>query len=91
MFEHPGRKIEIWATSYFWIITIASILGGVYYAYVNIDRLAVSDVLIVALVCLILIPLTTYISTLFVVGFGHLVENSEEIKEQVSDMNSKIV
>ena len=89
MFNHPGQKLRQMSICVFWIVTITSIGYGLYYIYDNFDKLNRYRVLLQIFVCIIAIPLAQYINTLFLVGFGDLVENSEAVKRKNSNADKK--
>jgi len=80
MFENPGGKIKAASILMFWLVAITSVIlafvlgieksGYGYYARTEFNAAIFFGFLIGG-------PLVAYISTLFLVGFGELVENSE--------------
>lgn len=89
MFENAGAKIKKIAIVFFWIAVVASVIlafvfgWSEYYSFYEWHKEFEP-----ALFFPILIggPLCSYISTLFLVAFGDLVENTQRIKE----LNEKI-
>ena len=92
MFENAGAKIKKIAIVLFWIAVVASVIFAFvfgwseYYSHYDYKWHKEFEP---ALFFPILIggPLCSYISTLFLVAFGDLVENTQRIKE----LNEKIV
>lgn len=74
MFENPGTKIKKISTFLFWL----SVIGTVILAFANMS----SYDMLGGLALLIFGPIVCYISTLYLVAFGELVENTTAIKEQ---------
>lgn len=74
MFENPGTKIKKISIVLFWLSVIVTVLS----AFANMS----SDDMVVSLALLIFGPIVCYISTLYLVAFGELVENTTAIKEQ---------
>ena len=81
MFENPGVKIKAVSQIMFWLVTITSVIlafvlgieksGYGYYERTEFNAAIFFSFFIGG-------PLVAYISTLFLVGFGELVENSSE-------------
>jgi hypothetical protein len=71
MFDYPGEKIKTIAVILFWINVIISI-------FLALKAIFEAEFLYF-FVFLIGDPLASYISTLFLVAFGELVENISEI------------
>lgn len=69
MFTNPGAKIKLFSMVGFWVTSIACIISAAVYASEN-------DANLIFWLLLLIGPLASYISTLFLVGFGELVENS---------------
>lgn len=74
MFENPGTKIKKISIVLFWLSVIVTVI----LAFVNMS----SYDMLGALALLIFGPIVCYISTLYLVAFGELVENTTAIKEQ---------
>lgn len=74
MFENPGTKIKKISIVLFWLSVIVTVLS----AFASMS----SDDMGVGLALLIFGPIVCYISTLYFVAFGELVENTTAIKEQ---------
>lgn len=71
MFSNVGKKIKILAKVITWINIIGSIIVG-------IDLMA-SEMVLVGILVWILGPLFSWISSFITYGFGHLIENTDEI------------
>jgi len=87
IFENPGKKIKTISIIVFCLVTVlcvilAFVLGMKYYPYYygKNNHIEFNAPLFFGL--LIGAPLTLYISTLFLVGFGDLVENSAKEKNE---------
>lgn len=74
MFENPGTKIKKISIVLFWLSVIVIVI----LAFANMS----SYDMLGALALLIFGPIVCYISTLYLVAFGELVENTTAIKEQ---------
>ena len=74
MFENPGTKIKKISIVLFWI----SIIFVFLLAMVSMS----ADDMLHFFAILIFGPIICYISTLYLVAFGELVENTAAIKEQ---------
>ena len=78
MFENPGTKIKKISIVLFWLsIIVIAILG--FFGMVSMNN---GYDMLRALGLLIFGPIICYISTLYIVAFGELVENTAAIKEQ---------
>ena len=79
MFKNPGSKIQFLATIYFWFITIISIISAFVLGIEDneLNKLVFWSILLIP-------PTTTYISCLFLVAFGELVEDVKVIKKNSS-------
>ena len=71
MFDNPGGKIKTAAVVMFVISTIGSIVGGI----VLLSNKAAA----IGVVVMLLGPVISWLSGLFVYGFGQLIENTDEI------------
>ena len=90
MFEEPGRIIKMIAKVFFWLLSIASIIIAFSFGFVkefvfnySIYSGSIGDYetkfnAVVFFSLLIGGPLGTYFSSLLLVGFGELVENSRK-------------
>lgn len=74
MFENPGTKIKKISVVLFWLSIIAIVI-------LALGSMS-SDNVLGGLILLIFGPIVCYISTLYIVAFGELVENTAAIKEQ---------
>lgn len=94
MFENSGEKIVKVAKVLFWITVIASVIlafvlgwseeyHSYSYSYGGYYRNEFHPVYFFSL--LIGYPLVSYISTLFIIAFGELVQNSQKIKETIAE------
>ena len=77
MFDNPGKKIMQISKIVFWIVTIVSVilafvLGFEKYSYSTEFYAEIFFSLFFG------VPIMAYVSTLFLVGFGELVENSKK-------------
>ena len=77
MFDNPGKKIMQISKIVFWIVTIVSVilafvLGFEKYYYETEFYAGIFFTLLLG------VPISTYVLTLFLVGFGELVENSKK-------------
>lgn len=86
MFENPGKKIKKISTILFYITVCVSMFLAIslgieadtsYWGYTEIEYKAVP-----LLIFLVVVPAYSYISTLFFVGFGELLENVKKISEK---------
>ena len=73
MFENTGRKIKDFAYILFVIGVIASLITGIF--FIRFSSFVVFGIIIGGII-------SSYISSLFIYGFGKLVENSDKLVEQ---------
>ena len=71
MFENVGEKIKVYAKWQFWLGTIGSILDGIIHILKDAEKNAIIGILI-----MILGSSAAYVLSLFVYGFGELIERS---------------
>ena len=77
MFENVGLKIKAIAKIFFVIQVIASVMCGLF--ILAEGELIIGDIfLLVGPVILILGPVCSWMSALFVYGFGELIENTKK-------------
>ena len=75
MFENPGGKIRKIAVVLFWITVVIFVIAAC--------AALIQEEVSLFLSLLIVGPLTSYISTLFLVAFGELVQNISELKDKI--------
>lgn len=82
MFDNVSSKIKALALCIFWGGCIASIIGTIIlaanaleHAYSQIENLA--SLSIKSLLLIIIGPIASYISAIFIYGFGQLIENTD--------------
>ena len=80
MFKNPGKTIKIVAIIYFWLTTAASIIAGIV--------LAIDSEEVIYLLMLLGGPAAAYITALFLVAFGELVENSTYLAQDQQEVRS---
>ena len=94
MFENSGEKIVKVAKVLFWITVIASVIlafvlgwSKEYHSYHYSSGGYYSNEFhpVYFFSLLIGYPLVSYISTLFIIAFGELVQNSQKIKETIAE------
>lgn len=78
MFSNPGSKIKSFGVFLFWLSTIGFVGFGLIYSFFTQNPLFFVLYGVAA-------PIGAYISCLYLVGFGELVQNSTEIKEHLID------
>ena len=79
LFGEPGKKIKRYSSITFWVCSAVCLICACFAASVNA---------ILSLVFLIMI-LITYIFSLFIYGFGELLETSAEIRKTLENIDSK--
>lgn len=90
LFDNPGKKIQNYSKILFVIISLCSILYGLsnfrqtetsysYYGYSSYTSTTYNW--IIFFIFVIVIPVSTYISSLFMCAFGELVENSHKMTD----------
>lgn len=67
MFDNIGGKIKATAKVFCWIAIIASLIGGICMLFINA---------VAGLVFIVMGPLSAWIGSFVIYGFGELVENS---------------
>ena len=79
MFDNIGSKIKSYAKANFWIETIASVLLGIILLAIASETYSDLEEIytIIGIVFLLGGPATAYITSIFLYGFGQLVENSD--------------
>lgn len=87
MFEYPGDKIKAVSIIMFWLVSIASVILAF--------TLGINEIGSVKVFFGFLIggPTVAYISSLILIGFGDLVENSSEalmLMKQLKNEESKV-
>lgn len=97
MFENSGEKIKKISIVVFWITTIVSVVLAFvlgwernYHSYYSFSGGYYTNDFrpLYFFAFLIGVPLTSYISTLFLVAFGDLVRNSQRINEVAEKMEN---
>ncbi len=92
MFDKPGKKIKELSVIFFWIGTVISVIlafvfgieksYGYYYNEYTTFHAGIFFTLFIG------IPFVLYISTLFLVGFGELVESSSKVAKNDGSITS---
>lgn len=73
MFDNPGKKIKVIAKILFWLVLIASI-AAIILEFRDNRHPEIKDV-----VYFIIAPFAQWVTSLFLVAFGELVENSTKL------------
>ena len=76
MFENVGAKIKIWVTVFFWLDMVASFILGIVIA-------AEYDEAWIFFVATPILCSFTWISCLFLYGFGELIESNTECRHEL--------
>lgn len=80
MFENAGQKIQGVSKFFFVLTWVGAILGALILFFMCLISRS-WDYVGYSFLCLAALPIS-YIITLFLVGFGRLIENSDKIAEQ---------
>ncbi|MBR3019839.1 MAG: hypothetical protein IKH57_22660 [Clostridia bacterium] len=83
MFSRIGKKIKIVATVLFYILAVASVIGGFYVIFNFGSLLGTGNAILLGILIALLGCLTAWISALLVYGYGELVDNSAIIKDML--------
>ena len=81
MFSNPGSKIKKVSVVLFWFTICASVILALVFGidtHYSWGREYSTVNWAVILLCLVVVPVVSYITTIFLVGFGELVENSKK-------------
>ena len=84
MFEKSGKKIKAVAEAWFWLGTILSVIA----AFICLFESITEDLPIFILYGLFLLiggPFFTWVSTLFLYGFGELIDSNQKLSESIED------
>ena len=95
MFKNPGEKIKIIAVVLFWITVVASVILAFVFGWSEHWSQYVGGYKefepVYFFTFLIGCPVASYISTLFLVSFGVLVQNTQHIKEMTEKIDKNNV
>lgn len=89
MFENIGKKIKTLAKAICYLGIAASIITATVLLIISSDMpWGGESLLVLGLVLLFAGPIISWFSSFFMYGFGDLIDNSQEIKEKLQNMNS---
>lgn len=83
MFENIGKKIKRLAETICWIGIIISVIGSIILFTISADAYEPTGLIIAGFSILIFGTLFSWIGSFFMYGFGELIDNSQEIKEDL--------
>ena len=88
LFDYTSGKIKLVANVYFWIVSILTTLALIAGFVIGI----VNDMLLMAFICLFMIPVSVLLFwcvSLFIYGFGRLIDNTDEIRYRIEHLENK--
>ena len=83
MFNNPGKKIKGLAKLSFVIGLVVSVALAIVMFAIAEDSYVEAPFIIAGLLCIIVGPFLSWLSSIAVYGFGELVENSTQIKDHL--------
>ena len=81
MFARIGKKIKIVATVMFYVLAVASVIGGFYVIFNFGSLVGTGNAILLGILIALLGCLIAWISSLMLYGYGELVDNSAIIKD----------
>lgn len=81
MFENVGEKIKGLA-NVICVIGIIISLIGCYYFFVNLEYF-------MGFICMIIGPIISWVISLFIYGFGELIDRATEISKDIKDLHKE--
>lgn len=89
MFNNIGKKIQTLAKVICWVGIIFTVLLGAFCLYGGINTYNY-EMIANGIILIILGPLSSWISSLTLFGFGELVDSNKQMKEDIEELKNKI-
>ena len=89
MYKNVGKKIQTVAKVFAWIGIIIFLLIGAIVLYAGLNSSS-ANVSAYGILLLVIAPIVVWLSSLTMVGFGKLVQTSEETKAEVEKLAALI-
>ena len=87
MFENIGKKIKTLAKVLCWVGIVISIIYAIALFLIAMDSYDEETFIIMGIVTLIVGPLTSWISSFFMYGFGELIDKASDIEKKINAQN----